>query len=71
MAAKRWLTAKEVSEQYGFAYSTLANWRAKGVGPAFMKRGNKLIRYSVADIESWLQSHRIRTSESPGVSSTR
>lgn len=51
----------------GVAVATLAEWRTgKSVearrGPAFHKIGG-LVRYYKADVMSWLESHRVATSE--------
>jgi hypothetical protein len=38
--------------------STLAKWRMRGEGPAFIRCGRRLIFYDVAAIEAWLESQR-------------
>lgn len=40
----------------GISPSTLAKWRLRGIGPRFFKNGPKLILYSRADLEAWLES---------------
>lgn len=37
--------------------TTLAEWRVRGVGPAYIKVG-RLIRYQRTDLLSWLASRR-------------
>lgn len=43
---------------------TLKLWRRKGIGPPYVKFGNR-VRYRVADIEAWLDAHTV-TPESLG-----
>lgn len=44
----------------GIPEKTLADWRSRGIGPAFIKVGRH-IRYRPADIEKWLASRVTRT----------
>ncbi|TSE00815.1 helix-turn-helix domain-containing protein [Skermania sp. ID1734] len=37
---------------------TLAAWRAKGIGPAYVRIGTRTIRYSIADLDAWLEAQR-------------
>ena len=37
------------------AVLTLADWRTKGIGPAYVKVG-RLIRYKISDLDAWLDS---------------
>lgn len=57
MALDSLMTVEELSERYGIPTSTLANWRATGKGPAFLKVG-KHIRYRKEDIEAWELTRR-------------
>jgi predicted DNA-binding transcriptional regulator AlpA len=49
----------------GFAYSTLANWRNKGVGgPPYYKIGpgrNGRVYYLRSEVEAWLSSRRFES----------
>jgi len=47
-----WLTPVQVAERTGFAVSTLANWRSLGIGPAYVKVGQR-IRYDDAEVTAW------------------
>ena len=40
---------------------TLAHWRSKGEGPAYIRYGNRVF-YRGADINAWLDSHVIAPS---------
>lgn len=48
------LSPQQLSQRWGGAVSTatLANWRAKGRGPAWVKVGTR-IRYRLADVEAY------------------
>jgi excisionase family DNA binding protein len=54
------LTPTEAAERLKVAEKTLANWRAQGVGPAFVRVG-RIVRYTDEDLASWLKS-KARTS---------
>ena len=41
----------------------LAQWRHKGMGPAFYRLGRKII-YRGADLNSWAESQRVEPSKS-------
>ncbi|MES2341627.1 MAG: helix-turn-helix domain-containing protein [Pseudomonadota bacterium] len=40
----------------GVSSSTLEQWRRKGIGPAFVRKGPKLILYVKADLETYLEN---------------
>jgi predicted site-specific integrase-resolvase len=37
---------------------TLRKWRRQGRGPRFIRCGGRLIRYSEADINKWMEDNR-------------
>lgn len=41
----------------------LAQWRHRGIGPAFYRLGRKIV-YRGADLNAWAQAHRVDTSGS-------
>ena len=43
-------TPKEVADRWGIKTSTLADWRYKGIGPAFIKLGKRAVRYRESDV---------------------
>jgi helix-turn-helix protein len=43
---------------------TLAKWRQRKLGPAYLKLGGK-IRYKVTDIEQWIERNRVDPAELP------
>ena len=38
----------------------LAQWRHKGVGPAYYRLGRKIV-YRGADLNAWMEAHRVET----------
>ncbi|QDB99738.1 helix-turn-helix domain-containing protein [Mesorhizobium sp. 8] len=47
------LTTKQAAALLGYAPQTLANMRAAGRGPAFIKLGNGATRYKPSAIRDW------------------
>lgn len=60
----RLLTEQEVAEILGVKRSTLIDWRYRKIGPRWVRVG-RLPRYSSADLDSWIQSRTVPTSDSP------
>ena len=56
------LTEAEVSARLRVSRATLSWWRAKGVGPRYMKL-NRAVRYRLADLELWLAKRAVSESE--------
>jgi hypothetical protein len=48
------LTPAEAATYLNIKPATLKSWRAKGVGPAFVKRAARLIGYTPAALEAYL-----------------
>lgn len=58
----------EAAKYLGLAKSTLEAWRVRGGGPAFLKYGNKAVRYRQADLDAFQEgSLRRNTSDTTGV----
>lgn len=56
------LSPKQVSQLYGFAPGTLANWRWTGEGPDYIKttpQRSGRIRYKRSAIEAWLNDRTV------------
>lgn len=51
----------EAARMLGISPRTLANWRAQGRGPAYVRLGKSRspVLYRVGDIESWLESRLV------------
>ncbi|MFF5008046.1 helix-turn-helix transcriptional regulator [Streptomyces phaeochromogenes] len=58
------LTAAQVYAVYGFTPKTLANFRHRGIGPAYVKLSPGrfgAVRYRRSAVELWLDSCTVRT----------
>jgi predicted DNA-binding transcriptional regulator AlpA len=58
----RYIKECEVSRITGLALQTLRNYRANGIGPVYCKIGRS-VRYPLTDLLSWLEAHRVQTSD--------
>ena len=54
---------RKVSDELGLSIRTLENWRAKRVGPAFLRLGAQ-IYYKVSAIEEWINSQQAEMPDS-------
>ena len=52
------LTAQQAAHYLNLSLATLKSWRAKKIGPAFVKRGARLIGYLPADLDAYLKNQR-------------
>jgi len=59
MASERLLPPEVVAKILGVAVKTLANWRAAGTGPPYV-RVEHSIRYRESDVARWIAEKRIR-----------
>lgn len=60
MDNRKFLTAEEVAERYrdSISLGTLRNWRARRIGPAYVKVG-KAVLYPVEELEAWDQKNTV------------
>lgn len=65
------VSANEAAAMLGVSSRTLANWRAQGIGPAFVRVGAVHSRtlYRVDDLNTWLDNNRVETTGSKAVAS--
>lgn len=49
------LTTAEAATLLAVSSRTLEGWRAKLVGPRYMKLSDNVVRYSPKDLEAWLE----------------
>lgn len=54
------LTPAEAAAYLNIKPATLKSWRAKGVGPAFVKRAARLIGYTPAALDAYLAQTKAR-----------
>lgn len=52
------LTPEEAARFLNIKARTLEKWRQKGTGPAYHRLGTRCVRYSLSDLQAWLQGHR-------------
>lgn len=57
-----WLSPAEAAHHLGVSPSTLARKRIEGNGPPFKRPTPRLVRYSRAELDSWLGESRDSTS---------
>ncbi len=50
------LTPTETSRRLGITVGTLNRWRARGLGPKFIKYTARHIRYRPQDVDAYLES---------------
>jgi predicted DNA-binding transcriptional regulator AlpA len=50
------MTANDLAAELGLGPQTLAQWRWQGVGPAYVKVGQRLVRYRRGDVDTWLST---------------
>jgi predicted DNA-binding transcriptional regulator AlpA len=53
------LTAEQLADIVHASPRTIIRWRGEGLGPAYVKAGHRVL-YRRADVEAWLESHKIR-----------
>ena len=58
--SKKYLSPKEVEELFNIPATILEKWRYRKVGPEYLKLG-KLVRYQTAEVEAWIERHKVRT----------
>ena len=51
------LAPKQAAAVIGIALRTLAEWRKRGIGPAWRQRETRRIYYLRGDIEDWENGH--------------
>ena len=47
------LTEKDLANRWKMTTRTLQGWRAKGIGPAFIRIGERSIFYRASDVEAY------------------
>ena len=67
-ATRRETYLKEVAaaEYVNVRPNTLRQWRAQGIGPAYIKMSKSVV-YAMRDLDAWLATRRTPTIESPHV----
>ncbi len=59
------LNTREAADYVRLGKPTLERFRVSGEGPIFVKLGGA-VRYRKADLDTWLESHRVRSTSEGG-----
>ena len=59
------LNTSEAADYVRLGKPTLERFRVSGEGPIFVKLGGA-VRYRKADLDTWLESHRVRSTSDGG-----
>lgn len=59
------LSEREAAKLVSVSIRTIQQWRLRGEGPPFLKIG-RAVRYSVEDIERWIETRRRTSTSDPG-----
>jgi len=60
------LRAPAAAAYVGLSPSTLAKMRLRGDGPAYAKAGPRVVVYDLADLDSWLDGRKRRSTSDEG-----
>jgi predicted site-specific integrase-resolvase len=52
------IESTDAAPMIGVNAATLKSWRRKGIGPPYVRFGNR-VRYRLCDIEAWLDAHTV------------
>ena len=51
-----WLSPEVAARYLDTSTNTLADWRSKGKGPRFKRIGQRMVRYSKADLDEFMEA---------------
>lgn len=57
------VTEKDAAVFIGVSVKTLQTWRSRRMGPAYVRIAPKCIRYRMADLEAFVDSHLVKIDE--------
>src|SRR5437870_4526623 len=57
--SNEFLSQREVAVRLGMSARTIEGWRARGVGPPFLRLSARAVRYRSSDLEQWLDQRRV------------
>lgn len=66
MNLSTWVCTKTAARYLSISPRALADMRQRGRGPAYAKIG-RLIRYNIADLDSWIVANYRRTADAVGI----
>ncbi|WP_419835288.1 helix-turn-helix transcriptional regulator [Endozoicomonas atrinae] len=50
------LSQKELADRWRISHYTLEKWRTRGLGPRYIKLGNRVV-YRISEVEAYERSH--------------
>lgn len=62
------LTTRQLAARWQCSAQTLANMRARGAGPAYVKVG-RLVRYRLEDVRAWEEARTVGALDAPAPTS--
>ncbi|MCB1522041.1 MAG: helix-turn-helix domain-containing protein [Hyphomicrobiaceae bacterium] len=54
---RKLLSPREVSVLTGISIPQLEKWRREGGGPRWARLGDRMVKYHVEDLRTWLEAH--------------
>ncbi|PNL17284.1 AlpA family transcriptional regulator [Micrococcus sp. FDAARGOS_333] len=48
----------DLAQALGVTERTLSSWRERGTGPAYVRTGERIVRYLPEDVDAWLRAQR-------------
>jgi len=65
------LSAHELAKALSVSEPTLERWRRQGLGPPFIKVGNKRIRYPITELDLWVRKSLINQDSAESATTTK
>jgi len=59
------LAPRQAARYLGISEAALRLWRSRGEGPRYFRAGEKLVRYRLVDLDSWIEARLIEAKVSP------
>jgi len=59
LATSELLSQRQVAVRLGVSARTIEGWRARGIGPPFLRLSARAVRYRAVDLEQWLDQRRV------------
>lgn len=54
---RKLLSPREVSVLTGISIPQLEKWRREGGGPHWARLGDRMVKYHVEDLRTWIEAH--------------
>lgn len=54
MGERRFMSVRETAAYMRMSKSTLDKWRCRGIGPRWVKVGQRKVAYALDDVEAWM-----------------